>query len=451
MLNINPEFSSLIPPLTDTEFETLEQSILCDGIRDAIVTWNGYIIDGHNRYKIAQKHGLQFATIEMQFESIYHVKDWMYVNQLGRRNLTDLQRKKLRGDRYNNSKHIHGGTGANQHTKEQKGQNVLSANTAAKIAKDYDVSEKTIKRDGNFATGLEHTTPELKQDILQGKVKVNKGDVQELAKAEPFFVASTEAELIAKANEIRKTKEQEKAKKVAEEKAKKEVMLANSAKVLNYDFIYNISILDSGDLLPKSIKLLLTDPPYGMQFKSNRRTISPKDTGIIGDENLQEALDLLDNTLALIEPNMDDNSFAFVFTGWRNEPQFRLVFEKYFTLRNSIVWVKPNHGTGDLKGSFAPKHERILFGVKGNPKLKYRLPDVLNGSQIETEHPASKPIDLLLELINVCTDEQDLIIEPFAGHGSTIIAALKANRKIFATEIDQLNYDYILNNINANN
>ena len=116
-------------------------------------------------------HGLQFATIEMQFESIYDVKEWMFVNQLGRRNLTELQKTNLIGQRYNNQKQRHGG-------QLPKGsyQNDNSLKTAEKIADEYNIGEATVIRAADFATGLDHTTPKLQQDILQGKVKVNKSD-----------------------------------------------------------------------------------------------------------------------------------------------------------------------------------------------------------------------------------------------------------------------------------
>ena len=109
MLQINQEFKSAIPPLTADEFAQLEQSILAEGIRDAIIVWNGCILDGHNRYEIAQKHNLPFSTIEKEFASIYDAKEWMFVNQLGRRNLTELQKTNLIGQRYNNQKQAHGG------------------------------------------------------------------------------------------------------------------------------------------------------------------------------------------------------------------------------------------------------------------------------------------------------------------------------------------------------
>lgn len=89
------EFKKLIPPLTPDEFSQLEENCLAEGIRDAILTWNDYIIDGHNRYKIAQKHKLTFNTQKKEFESEEDVIVWMCNNQLGRRNLPEFVKYEL--------------------------------------------------------------------------------------------------------------------------------------------------------------------------------------------------------------------------------------------------------------------------------------------------------------------------------------------------------------------
>jgi N6-adenosine-specific RNA methylase IME4 len=95
MLQIKEEFKSLIFKLKDSEYKELEKSCLEYGIRDAIVTWQGYIIDGHNRYKIAQKHNLDYKTFEMQFDSDVDVKVWMIDNALSRRNLSKMEKIEL--------------------------------------------------------------------------------------------------------------------------------------------------------------------------------------------------------------------------------------------------------------------------------------------------------------------------------------------------------------------
>ena len=94
-MKIKEEFKNLIPALSAEEFKQLEENCLAEGIREAIITWHGYIIDGHNRYEIATKHKLKYESIEKSFDSEDDVKEWMIHNQFGRRNLSNFQRSVL--------------------------------------------------------------------------------------------------------------------------------------------------------------------------------------------------------------------------------------------------------------------------------------------------------------------------------------------------------------------
>lgn len=94
-LVIDFEFQSLIPPLSDDEFKRLEKSILAEGVRDPIITWNGTIIDGHNRYTVCQKHGIKFNTAPRKFASRDAAKIWIIENQFARRNLSKYDRSAL--------------------------------------------------------------------------------------------------------------------------------------------------------------------------------------------------------------------------------------------------------------------------------------------------------------------------------------------------------------------
>lgn len=90
---INQEFRSLIPPLEASELKALEESILEEGVRDAIVTWNGYIVDGHNRFDVITKHNItDYRVVEKHFSEIEEAKIWIKKNQLGRRNLAPYLR-----------------------------------------------------------------------------------------------------------------------------------------------------------------------------------------------------------------------------------------------------------------------------------------------------------------------------------------------------------------------
>jgi hypothetical protein len=85
---INPLLKSAIPPLRAEELAGLEANILRDGCRDPLVTWDGTLVDGHNRHAICVRHNLPWKTVEMNFESINHARVWMRNNQTGKRNAT---------------------------------------------------------------------------------------------------------------------------------------------------------------------------------------------------------------------------------------------------------------------------------------------------------------------------------------------------------------------------
>ena len=94
-LRTDQEFKSIIPPLTAEEYAGLEASIIQEGCRDALVTWQGVIVDGHNRYEICQRHGTEFKAVERHFENKDKVKEWIILNQFARRNLCAYQRSVL--------------------------------------------------------------------------------------------------------------------------------------------------------------------------------------------------------------------------------------------------------------------------------------------------------------------------------------------------------------------
>lgn len=95
-LNIDSELKSWIDPLSPEEYAQLEANILAEGCRDPIVVWGGYILDGHNRYEICTRHGVEFVTVE---KTGLVTKDdaliWMAQHQLGKRNLSDFCRVAL--------------------------------------------------------------------------------------------------------------------------------------------------------------------------------------------------------------------------------------------------------------------------------------------------------------------------------------------------------------------
>ena len=80
---INEKFRTLIPPLNKAEYTELEKSLIKEGCREPLITWNGYLIDGHNRYEICTRLNIKYKVANMPFESEEDAISWICSNQLG--------------------------------------------------------------------------------------------------------------------------------------------------------------------------------------------------------------------------------------------------------------------------------------------------------------------------------------------------------------------------------
>jgi len=176
---IDPEFKSLIPPLQADEREQLEQNILfARKCYDAIIVWEGAIIDGHNRFEICEKHGIEFQVIDMPLPSREAAKVWILENQLGRRNLSDVARIELallkaeilrEKARHNQSRA--GGD-------KTKGEALLApvskpenetVHVRKALASETGIGERTLHR---YMKVREHGSPQLLEQVQSGQLKI---------------------------------------------------------------------------------------------------------------------------------------------------------------------------------------------------------------------------------------------------------------------------------------
>ena len=191
---IEPEFQNKIPPIGEEEFKQLRENILAAGeVYEPLVVWDGVLVDGHNRWKVIQEHPeVKWRTRQMDFADKWAAFEWMYKNQLGRRNLTDEQRTYTIGKMYEARKNTQGGNRGNQYKKMASAQNghMADRNTnrvSEQIARDLGVGKETVKRAEKFAKGvdtLREVNPEAADKVLSGKAKVAKSTVAEIAKME---------------------------------------------------------------------------------------------------------------------------------------------------------------------------------------------------------------------------------------------------------------------------
>jgi len=177
---ISQEFKSLIPPLTPEERWQLEQNILsCRRCHDAIILWNGIILDGHNRFEICVRHGVEFQIKEIPLESRDAAKLWILDNQLGRRNLTDASRieiallkAELLREKAQKNQSIGGRRGGS------KGHKLLSKVSKSGVerihvqkatADEAGVSEGTLY---NYLQIKQHGNPALLAAVQSGQLKI---------------------------------------------------------------------------------------------------------------------------------------------------------------------------------------------------------------------------------------------------------------------------------------
>ena len=172
-----------------------------------------------------------------------------------------------------------------------------------------------------------------------------------------------------------------------------------------------------------------------MEYQSGRR--AQKHSKIAEDGDLAAAESAVADCLELAFPKLQDNAHVLIFCRWDSEHLFATQLAAAgLTVKGSLVWVKNNHGSGDLKGGFAPKHERILHAVKGSPQLHRREPDVLECDKVDTaDHPTEKPLELLKTLIEATTVKNQVVLDPFGGVASTCVAAAVSGRRFFGCEI----------------
>ena len=188
-LKIDPEFQSKIPPLQFEEEQQLEQNIITEGrLLNPIITWNGYILDGHTRHRILKKHGfIKFEVEEIQLANKYEALAWICKNQLGRRNLSPERKKFLLGKEYESTKLAVGGQPGNCNKINRCDQNDhidSEKRTCERIAVEHGVGSATVRRAEKYSRGIdaaEEAVPGAQEEILTGHIKATDEQIVALA------------------------------------------------------------------------------------------------------------------------------------------------------------------------------------------------------------------------------------------------------------------------------
>ena len=187
----------------------------------------------------------------------------------------------------------------------------------------------------------------------------------------------------------------------------------------------------------KRANLIVTDPPYGVSFKSSDG-LSIQNDSIKGDEFYEFLLKAFQN----MATHLEKGGAAYVFHADTEGLNFRKAFiDAGFHLAGCCIWVKNSLVLG--RSDYQWQHEPVLYGFLQNGKHPWysdRSQTTIwnfNKPKRNKNHPTSKPLDLLGYPIRNSSQENGIVIDTFGGSGSTLMACEQANRICFTMELDE--------------
>ena len=415
-MKIKEEFKNLIPALSAEEFKQLEENCLADGIREAIITWHGYIIDGHNRYEIATKHKLKYESIEKSFDSEEDVKEWMIHNQFGRRNLSNYQRSVL-------ALELESVFSARAKEKQKEAGEVKQKSAEApietrkEVAKVANVSHDTIAK----VKVIQATaTPEVKAKLNAGTMSINEAYKINHFSQVASKIKDSDIKTQAEVNKVVATDYNVKMYDVYLINDRHKLIVADS--FLDIDFIKK----EAG-----AIDCVLTDPPYGISYKSPS-----------GNGSTQRG------DYKIIEGDTTDFNPGILF--------------QYSS--NVITW-GANHYANKLENSAGwlvwDKRDGVAINLNSDCEMAWS--NMINSARLfhhtwngmikasekgdKRIHPTQKPIKLFEWCLDIVKAGK-VVIDLYAGSGIIIPACENTNRIAIAVEIDLTYAAAILDRLN---
>jgi DNA modification methylase len=218
------------------------------------------------------------------------------------------------------------------------------------------------------------------------------------------------------------------------------------------------------------VDLVCTDPPYNVPIDGHvcgSGRIRHREFAMgVGEMNKEEFTTFLVDSLTLMTQACRDGAIAFVFMDWRHMGELLDAGLKTFTeLKNVCVWNKTNGGMGTF---YRSKHELVFvfklgtaahinnFGLGGNGRYRTNVWDYAGINSFRSgrmddleQHPTVKPVAMIADAIEDCTRRGDLVLDPFGGSGTTLIAAQKTGRRARLIEYDPGYCDVIIRRFEA--
>jgi site-specific DNA-methyltransferase (adenine-specific) len=188
-----------------------------------------------------------------------------------------------------------------------------------------------------------------------------------------------------------------------------------------------------------TVDLLLTDPPYGMQFSSGQRLVNP--LGNVKADGARQGMRLVRQMLMAATDALKPDAHAYIMCHFESWPDFYDAVSSYMPIRNALIWWKNRGGMGDTSMEYSRDYEVILYAAMGRRSLAGKR----DGSVIagippvgsDRKHPTEKPVALMSRLIQKSCPLDGLVLDPFMGAGSTLVAAKALGIRAIGVEIEE--------------
>jgi ParB-like chromosome segregation protein Spo0J len=419
-IKINPEYSKLLNPLSNLDYEAMKNSIKEDGLHySIIVNSKGEILDGHHRYKIWKELEI-ILPIKYEikyFEDPLKEKRFVIDSNLKRRQLNDFEKAELaykREDIYKEQARIRQLSklnnvkdklplGSSDHNDQEKGR-VIEV-----ISKRQGLSPKTYQR---AKTIIENGEEETKEKLRQGKSTISK-EYKKIQRDRKKLDLLSEINLSDNNNENDQSK--------------------------NYKLIYGNFIEQSQkEIQDNSIDLIFTDPPYGVEYlplyqelaKLAIRVLKPGGSLITyaGRIILADIFKIFDG-FSLCDDTSNYLKFWWEFTVVHSGHHSKVHQRNIFPGSKPLLWYVKGERPNTLVIS-----NTISDTIQSNPPSKFH--HEWEQSPVESEY-----------IVKNLTIENQTVLDPIMDSGTTGIAALNLNRRFIRIEIDKKHFEIGKNRI----
>lgn len=208
------------------------------------------------------------------------------------------------------------------------------------------------------------------------------------------------------------------------------------------DNTVNIFHGDCREILPEllgrrdPVDLVLTDPPYGVGYRTTWRPAGDELRDPVANDR---DLEVVAEAWPLVMAHLAEDRHWYAFASPRNLLEASEVFRGF---KQILAWDKGDQGTaGDLQAGFGECWEAIFYGMKGRRCLNGARPrNIIRkdwAANWDTAHPTVKPVDLLQQLLLWSTDEGEVVLDPFMGSGTTLAAARNLGRFGIGIELEE--------------